>query len=59
MGQLRSIIASLKMGEQVCMLIKRYKDRILLLDVKDINQFKRIGLKFLAMEQLLEEHPEL
>jgi trehalose 6-phosphate synthase/phosphatase len=36
-----------------------YKGRRLMVGVDDVDFFKRIGLKFLGMELLLVEHPEL
>ncbi|WOL01848.1 hypothetical protein Cni_G10565 [Canna indica] len=59
LGQLESVISSSETTAKIQELMDRYKDRILLLGVDDIDLFKGIGLKFLAMEQLLEEHPEL
>lgn len=39
--------------------MNRFEDKILLLGRDDMDIFKGICLKFLAMEQLLEEHPKL
>ncbi|PKA49182.1 Alpha,alpha-trehalose-phosphate synthase [UDP-forming] 6 [Apostasia shenzhenica] len=59
MRQLESIISSPETQCKVQELTARFKDKILLLGVDDIDIFKGISLKFLAMEHLLEEHPEL
>ncbi|XP_073010792.1 probable alpha,alpha-trehalose-phosphate synthase [UDP-forming] 9 [Typha latifolia] len=59
MGQLRSVVASPETAAKVRELMETYKGRTLLLGVDDVDLFKGIGLKFLAMEQLLEEHQEL
>ncbi|XP_073001836.1 probable alpha,alpha-trehalose-phosphate synthase [UDP-forming] 11 [Typha latifolia] len=57
--QLRSVVESPETAAKVQELMGTYKDRILMLGVDDVDLFKGIGLKLLAMEQLLEEHPEL
>ncbi|CAA6670281.1 unnamed protein product [Spirodela intermedia] len=44
--------------ERVKELSEQYKNRTLLLGVDDMDSFKGISLKFLAMGQLLEEHQE-
>ncbi|KAG6493857.1 probable alpha,alpha-trehalose-phosphate synthase [UDP-forming] 11 [Zingiber officinale] len=59
LGQLESVLSSSETIAKIQELKDRYKDKILLLGVDDMDLFKGIGLKFLAMEQMLEEHPEL
>jgi trehalose 6-phosphate synthase/phosphatase len=59
MDQLRSVVTSRETVEKVKELTERYKNRTLFLGVDDMDLFKGIGLKFLAMEQLLEQKPEL
>ncbi|KAJ4754323.1 trehalose phosphate synthase [Rhynchospora pubera] len=59
MDQLRSVVTSPETVGKVKELTERYKGRTLLLGVDDMDLFKGIGLKFLAMEQLLEQRPEL
>ncbi|XP_010914078.1 probable alpha,alpha-trehalose-phosphate synthase [UDP-forming] 9 [Elaeis guineensis] len=59
MGQLRSVMASPEAADKVRELTETYRGRTLLLGVDDVDLFKGIGLKFLAMERLLEEHQEL
>lgn len=59
MNQLRSVISSPETASKIRELKEAYKDRVLILGVDDVDIFKGIGLKFLAMEKLLEEQPEL
>lgn len=60
MGQLQSVLKLPKTEEKVCELIKQFSDqgRTMLLGVDDMDIFKGISLKLLAMEQLLIQHPE-
>ncbi|XP_057482200.1 alpha,alpha-trehalose-phosphate synthase [UDP-forming] 6-like isoform X2 [Actinidia eriantha] len=61
MGQLQSVLSLPETEEKVAELIKQFseQDRIMLLGVDDMDIFKGISLKLLAMEQLLTQHPEL
>ncbi|KAE9450872.1 hypothetical protein C3L33_17227, partial [Rhododendron williamsianum] len=61
MGQLQSVLSLSETEAKVSDLRKQFgeKDRILLLGVDDMDIFKGISLKLLAMEQLLTQHPEL
>ncbi|CAL9199941.1 probable alpha,alpha-trehalose-phosphate synthase [UDP-forming] 9 [Musa acuminata AAA Group] len=59
MGQLKSVISSPETTAKVQELVEAYRDRILMLGVDDVDLFKGIGMKFLAVERLLEEHPQL
>ncbi|PKA65450.1 Alpha,alpha-trehalose-phosphate synthase [UDP-forming] 6 [Apostasia shenzhenica] len=59
MGQLEAVIASPETQSKVKELIDRFRDKIVLLGVDDMDIFKGINLKFLAMGQLLDDHPEL
>lgn len=61
MGQLQSVLSLSETEAKVADLRKQFgeKDRILLLGVDDMDIFKGISLKLLAMEQLLTQHPEL
>ncbi|KAJ3695407.1 hypothetical protein LUZ60_000784 [Juncus effusus] len=59
MGQLRTVVSSPETFQKVEEISEKYRDRTLLLGVDDVDLFKGIGLKFLAMEQLLEQRPEL
>nr|CAD1831642.1 unnamed protein product [Ananas comosus var. bracteatus] len=59
MAQLRSVVAAPEALATLRDLSLAFKDRIVLLGVDDIDLFKGIGLKFLAMERLLEKRPEL
>ncbi|XP_020587956.1 alpha,alpha-trehalose-phosphate synthase [UDP-forming] 5-like [Phalaenopsis equestris] len=59
MGQLEATLNCTETKSKVTDLMNRFKDKILLLGRDDMDIFKGISLKFLAMEQLLEEHPKL
>ncbi|PKA49427.1 Alpha,alpha-trehalose-phosphate synthase [UDP-forming] 6 [Apostasia shenzhenica] len=59
MGQLKEVIASPETESKVLELKSKFRGKILLLGIDDMDIFKGIGFKFLAMEQLLEDHPEL
>ncbi|KAE8806506.1 putative alpha,alpha-trehalose-phosphate synthase [Hordeum vulgare] len=59
MGQLRSVVSAPETADVVRQVADAYKGRRLMLGVDDVDLFKGIGLKFLGMEQLLVEHPEL
>ncbi|XP_058108343.1 alpha,alpha-trehalose-phosphate synthase [UDP-forming] 6-like [Magnolia sinica] len=60
MGQLQSVLSLPETEAKVAELIKQFgdQDRIMLLGVDDMDIFKGITLKLLAMEQLLVQHPE-
>lgn len=60
MGQLQSVLSLSKTEEKVSELITQFVDKgkIMLLGVDDMDIFKGISLKLLAMEQLLIQHPE-
>ncbi|XP_015579891.3 alpha,alpha-trehalose-phosphate synthase [UDP-forming] 6 isoform X1 [Ricinus communis] len=60
MGQLQSVLRLPETEAKVADLIKQFcnKGRIMLLGVDDMDIFKGISLKLLAMEQLLMQHPE-
>ena len=59
-GQLGNILALSETETLVSALIQQFRDqdRILLLGVDDMDIFKGISLKLLAMEQLLSQHEE-
>jgi trehalose 6-phosphate synthase/phosphatase len=59
LGQLRSVVSAPETGDVVRQVAEQYKGRRLMVGVDDVDLFKGIGLKFLGMEQLLVEHPEL
>ncbi|KAM3244498.1 hypothetical protein ACQJBY_056060 [Aegilops geniculata] len=59
MGQLRSVVSAPETADVVRQVADAYKGRRLMLGVDDVDLFKGIGLKFLGMEQLLVENPEL
>ncbi|KAL1327855.1 hypothetical protein HN51_037849 [Arachis hypogaea] len=60
LGQLQSVLSMSKTEEKVSELITQFTDegKIMLLGVDDMDIFKGISLKLLAMEQLLIQHPE-
>ncbi|KAE8662626.1 Alpha,alpha-trehalose-phosphate synthase 6 [Hibiscus syriacus] len=60
MGQLESVLSLPETEAKVADLIKQYCDqgKTMLLGVDDMDIFKGISLKLLAMEQLLLQHPE-
>ncbi|ERN11370.1 alpha,alpha-trehalose-phosphate synthase [UDP-forming] 6 [Amborella trichopoda] len=58
MGQLRSVLSLPETEAKVAILKEKFRDRIMLLGVDDMDIFKGISLKLLAMEQLLIQHPE-
>ncbi|XP_057487785.1 probable alpha,alpha-trehalose-phosphate synthase [UDP-forming] 11 isoform X1 [Actinidia eriantha] len=59
MGQLESVISFDETAKKVMELKARFEGKIVMLGVDDMDLFKGISLKFLAMGHLLEEHPEL
>uniref|UniRef100_A0A803Q3K1 alpha,alpha-trehalose-phosphate synthase (UDP-forming) n=1 Tax=Cannabis sativa TaxID=3483 RepID=A0A803Q3K1_CANSA len=61
MGQLEHVLSLKETETKVAELMKQYTDqgRIMLLGVDDMDIFKGISLKLLAMEQLLQQNPEL
>uniref|UniRef100_A0A2P2M9K4 Uncharacterized protein MANES_15G136100 n=1 Tax=Rhizophora mucronata TaxID=61149 RepID=A0A2P2M9K4_RHIMU len=60
MGRLQSVLSLPETEAKVAELLKQYCDqgRIMLLGVDDMDIFKGISLKLLAMEQLLVQHPQ-
>ncbi|XP_047330274.1 alpha,alpha-trehalose-phosphate synthase [UDP-forming] 6-like [Impatiens glandulifera] len=60
MGQLQSVLSLPETESKVSDLIKQFhdKERVMLLGVDDMDIFKGISLKLLAMEQLLAQNPE-
>ncbi|KAF6149205.1 hypothetical protein GIB67_026061 [Kingdonia uniflora] len=61
MGQLQSILSLPQTKSKISELMKKFRDkgRIMLLGVDDMDIFKGISLKLLAMEQLLIRHRDL
>jgi trehalose 6-phosphate synthase/phosphatase len=59
MGQLRSVVSASETADVARRVAEAYKGQRLMVGVDDVDLFKGIGLKFLAMEQLLVEYPEL
>ncbi|KAG1354253.1 alpha,alpha-trehalose-phosphate synthase [UDP-forming] 5 [Cocos nucifera] len=58
MGQLQSVLNLPETEARVAELRDQFMGRAVLLGVDDMDIFKGISLKLLAMEQLLEQHPE-
>ncbi|KAL8535849.1 hypothetical protein ACS0TY_011477 [Phlomoides rotata] len=60
MGQLQSVLSLPETEAKVAELVKRFsgQGKTMLLGVDDMDIFKGISLKLLAMEQLLLQHPE-
>ncbi|KAL1556510.1 Alpha,alpha-trehalose-phosphate synthase [UDP-forming] 6 [Salvia divinorum] len=60
MGQLQSVLSLPETEAKVAELVKQFsgQGQTLLLGVDDMDIFKGISLKLLAMEQLLLQHPE-
>ncbi|KAK8950262.1 Alpha,alpha-trehalose-phosphate synthase [UDP-forming] 5 [Platanthera guangdongensis] len=56
--QLQSVLNLPETETKVAELLNQFKDRIVLLGVDDMDIFKGISLKLLAMEQFLMQHPE-
>ncbi|KAF2575070.1 hypothetical protein F2Q70_00000981 [Brassica cretica] len=59
MGQIEEIKVAEETAEKVKGLRERFKEKIVMLGVDDLDMFKGISLKFLAMGQLLEQNKEL
>ncbi|KAK2985276.1 hypothetical protein RJ640_009789 [Escallonia rubra] len=57
MGQLKSAISSPETATKVKELKEKFEGKIVMLGVDDVDMFKGITFKFLAMEQLLEQRP--
>lgn len=57
-GQLQSVLNLPETEAKVAELHDQFRDKTVLLGVDDMDIFKGISLKLLAMEQLLMQHPE-
>ncbi|XP_010242151.1 PREDICTED: probable alpha,alpha-trehalose-phosphate synthase [UDP-forming] 7 [Nelumbo nucifera] len=58
MGQIESVLSLADQEWRVGELKEKYEGKIVLLGVDDMDIFKGINLKFLAMEQMLRQHPK-
>ncbi|KAK9106566.1 hypothetical protein Syun_022577 [Stephania yunnanensis] len=56
MGQLESVLSMERTEHKVAELIQKFSGRVLMLGVDDMDIFKGISFKLLAMEQLLMQH---
>ncbi|WCJ21676.1 trehalose phosphate synthase [Euphorbia peplus] len=59
MGRLESVMNLPKTSVKVEEIRKRFHERKVILGIDDMDIFKGISLKLLAMEQLLQQHPDL
>lgn len=59
MNQMESVMEAPQTADKIKDLMRQYKGKTILLGVDDMDMFKGISLKFMAMGQLLEENPEL
>ncbi|XP_065860997.1 probable alpha,alpha-trehalose-phosphate synthase [UDP-forming] 9 isoform X2 [Euphorbia lathyris] len=59
MGRLESVMNLPKTSVKVEEIRKRFHGRKVILGIDDMDIFKGISLKLLAMEQLLQQHPDL
>ncbi|KAH7387975.1 hypothetical protein KP509_16G051500 [Ceratopteris richardii] len=59
MGKLQENLNLSETKKMIAQLSKQFQSKAVLLGVDDMDIFKGIGLKLLAMEQLLKDHPEL
>lgn len=59
MGQLQSLLSMSHTGDRIEELKKQYDGKVVILGVDDMDLFKGLSLKLLAMGQLLEVHEEL
>lgn len=58
MGQLRSVLNLPETDSRVAELRDQFRGQTVLLGIDDMDIFKGISLKLLAMEQLLTQHPD-
>lgn len=58
MGQLRTGLNLPETEKKIAELNEQFKGKTVLLGLDDMDIFKGIGLKLLALEQLLSEHPD-
>ncbi|CBI32125.3 unnamed protein product, partial [Vitis vinifera] len=59
MGRLESVLNLHSTSAKIKEIQKQFEGKKLILGVDDMDIFKGISLKFLAVEQLLQQHPEL
>ncbi|CAL0325604.1 unnamed protein product [Lupinus luteus] len=59
MGQLESVLSLSETAKRVKELKEEYEGKVVILGVDDMDLFKGISFKFLAMGQLLEVHQDL
>lgn len=59
MGRLQSALDHPSSFDKVREIRQQFKGKKLIIGVDDVDVFKGVSLKFLAIEQLLQQHPEL
>ncbi|XP_010268369.1 PREDICTED: probable alpha,alpha-trehalose-phosphate synthase [UDP-forming] 9 isoform X2 [Nelumbo nucifera] len=59
MGQLETVLSLSETAKKVQKLKEQFEGKTVIIGVDDMDMFKGISLKFLAMGQLLEQHPQL
>ncbi|XP_009788844.1 putative alpha,alpha-trehalose-phosphate synthase [UDP-forming] 11 [Nicotiana tabacum] len=59
MGQIQNVMSLADTGKKAKELKEKYEGKILMLGIDDMDMFKGIGLKFLAMGHLLDQTPRL
>ncbi|XP_059287309.1 probable alpha,alpha-trehalose-phosphate synthase [UDP-forming] 11 [Lycium ferocissimum] len=59
MGQLQNVMSLPDTGKKAKELQEKYEGKIVMLGIDDMDMFKGIGLKFLAMGHLLDQTPSL
>lgn len=59
MGRLQSALDHPSSFDKVREIHQQFKGKKLIIGVDDVDVFKGVSLKFLAIEQLLQQHPEL
>ncbi|GAA0183279.1 hypothetical protein LIER_30718 [Lithospermum erythrorhizon] len=59
MPQLQTVMSSSLTAQKIQALKKMYEGRTVILGVDDVDMFKGVSLKFIAMRQLLDQDPSL
>ncbi|RLN08571.1 putative alpha,alpha-trehalose-phosphate synthase [Panicum miliaceum] len=59
MGQLRAALASPEAAAKAREIAEAYRGRVIMVGVDDVDLFKGVGLKLLALEKMLEAHNDM
>ncbi|PUZ73768.1 hypothetical protein GQ55_1G014200 [Panicum hallii var. hallii] len=59
MGQLRAALASPEAAAKAKEIAEAYRGRVIMVGVDDVDLFKGVGLKFLALEKMLDAHKDM